>query len=131
MSCLSHLGFTSCKADPDVWLRPVDDRKGSECYDYLLVYSDDVMVICKDPRVVLQHLDKYFKVKDDSIQPLNIYLGRKLKPVMMPSGKFSGDRAPVNMCRRQFVTWRIGSRNEIPNSQPDVTPPCLHHTNQS
>ena len=46
------------------------------------------MVICKDPRVVLQHLDKYFKVKDDSIQPLNIYLGRKLKPAMMPSGKF-------------------------------------------
>ena len=37
--------------------------------------------------MVLQRLDKYFKVKDGSIQPLDIYLGGKLKPVTMPSGK--------------------------------------------
>ena len=86
-NCLSHLGFTSCKADPDVWLRPFNDKKGCECYEYLLVYNDDIMVICKDPKLVLQHLDMYFKVKDNSIHPPNIYLGGKLRPVMLPSGK--------------------------------------------
>ena len=85
-SCLAHLGFTSCKADPDVWLRANDD-KGCECYEYLLVYTDDVMVICKDPKLVLQRIDKYFKVKDKSIHPPNIYLGGKLRPVTLPSGK--------------------------------------------
>ena len=67
VSCLSHLGFTSCKADPDVWFRAFNDEKGCECYEYLLVYIDDIMVICKDPKLVLQCLDKYFKVKDSSI----------------------------------------------------------------
>jgi hypothetical protein len=31
--CLGHLGCTSCKADPDVWLRPIMKPDGFECYE--------------------------------------------------------------------------------------------------
>jgi hypothetical protein len=34
-------GFTSCKADPDLWLKPVTKPDGSKIYEYVLCYVDD------------------------------------------------------------------------------------------
>jgi hypothetical protein len=38
---LRNGGFTSCKADPDLWLKPMTKPDGSNIYEYVLCYVDD------------------------------------------------------------------------------------------
>ena len=39
------LSFVSCPADPDIWMGPNKKSDGSTCYDYILLYVDDALVI--------------------------------------------------------------------------------------
>jgi hypothetical protein len=39
------MGFSPCKADPDVWMRDCNTH-----YEYVLVYVDDNMIIGKEPQ---------------------------------------------------------------------------------
>ena len=43
---LQHMGFQLSKADPDIWMKPMDDR---QAYEYIAVYVDDLSVASKDP----------------------------------------------------------------------------------
>ena len=43
-SCMEHLCFTSYLADPDVWTRPAIKSNDQECYDYVLLHTDDTLV---------------------------------------------------------------------------------------
>lgn len=38
--CMDLLGFTSCLADPDLWMRKAMSNKGIEYYEYVLLYID-------------------------------------------------------------------------------------------
>lgn len=80
-TCMEHLGFQSCKADPDVWLRPNKDHTGREFYEYVLIYTDDILTIAKEPGKILSRIDKYFTLKPSSIGEPDIYLGAKLRKV--------------------------------------------------
>ena len=40
--CMARLGFTSSRADPDVWLRMSTRSTGEVYYEYVLFYVDDV-----------------------------------------------------------------------------------------
>jgi len=42
-ACMHHLQFSSCPADPDVWMRPAKKADGSSCYEYILLYTDDAL----------------------------------------------------------------------------------------
>ena len=37
-SCMRHINFESCPADPDVWMRPAMKADGSSYYEYILLY---------------------------------------------------------------------------------------------
>jgi hypothetical protein len=49
-----------CKAEPDIWMRPVDDH-----YEYIATYVDDLAISSKDPKAITDTLmNKYnFKLK--------------------------------------------------------------------
>ncbi len=47
---LCQLGYKSCLADPDVWLRPATKPNGFQYYEYVLVYVDDVLVLSHNVR---------------------------------------------------------------------------------
>jgi hypothetical protein len=76
---MEHLGFTSCKADPDVWIRENSDHTGAEFYEYVLIYTDDIFSIGKDPSAILSRLSKYFTLKEGSVGPPDQYLGAKIR----------------------------------------------------
>jgi hypothetical protein len=78
VSALQHIGYNSSKGDPDVWLRPATKPNGEDYYEYLLVYTDDILAIGIEPRVVLNKLNKYFTLKPESIKPPDDYLGLKI-----------------------------------------------------
>ena len=77
--CMRTLGYSSCKAEPDLWYKPItcpDD--GFEYYAYVLLYIDDCLAIHHDAESILYELDKYFQMKKGSIVDPDIYLGNKL-----------------------------------------------------
>ena len=81
---MKHIHFKSCLADPDVWMRPAVDTNGREYYEYVLLWTDDCLVINHRPDYVLRNeIGKYFKLKEESIGPHKIYLGGKMRQVQL------------------------------------------------
>jgi hypothetical protein len=81
------LNFEPCPADPDVWMRPAIKNDGSTCYEYVLLYVDDALVISKSTENILWNkLGYYFKLKEDLIGPPKIYLGGYIRKVVLENG---------------------------------------------
>ena len=60
---------------------------GSIIYEYILIYTDDILAIGLDPKLALNQVNGYCKLKEGSIGPPNIYLGAKLHAFINPDGK--------------------------------------------
>ena len=89
-SCMDHLGFKSCRADPDVWMRPATKKDGSQYWEYVLLYVDDCLVISEKGESVLRNeIGKYFTLKQNSIGPPDIYLGGKMSKVRLENGLYA------------------------------------------
>ena len=85
-SCMWHLGFVSCPADPDVWMRPALKEDGSEYYEYILLYTDDILSVGENAeRVVVKRLVATSSLRK-SIGPPNIYLGSNVRKVELENG---------------------------------------------
>ncbi|MGH7973897.1 MAG: reverse transcriptase domain-containing protein, partial [bacterium] len=61
---LRELGFKSSLGDPDVWLRSAVKDDGTEYYEYILVYLDDLLIISAKSDNILTYLSKYYRLKD-------------------------------------------------------------------
>ena len=86
-SCMYFLNFQSCKDDPDVWMRPALKADGSEYWEYVLLYCDDILVVGDHGEETLHNeIGKYFELKEESIEPPSIYLGGKLSKVTLNNG---------------------------------------------
>ena len=71
---MRHLDFVSCHANPDVWMRPAKRSDGSDYYEYILMYTDDALVVSDNAEQVLRNeLGRYFTLKEESIGPPKIY----------------------------------------------------------
>jgi hypothetical protein len=69
---LLRLGFKKTKHDPDLWM--VDKISH---YEYLTTYVDDILIWSKDPMVVINSLEKTYKLKSVGIP--EYYLGGNLE----------------------------------------------------
>ena len=75
---LYDIGFISTKADPDVWICPAVKPNGAEYYEYVMCYIDDILSVSLDAISVLKSLQGQFKLKDDKIEPPDVYLSAQL-----------------------------------------------------
>ena len=85
--CMRALGYESCKADADLWYKPMtrpDDNV--PYYAYVLLYVDDCMAISHNATTTLQKIDKFFQMKPGSIGDPDVYLGGKLRKIRLPNG---------------------------------------------
>jgi hypothetical protein len=59
-ACLRDMDFFPCKAEPDIWMRRVNNH-----YEYIATYVDDLAICSKDPKAITNTLmNKYnFKLK--------------------------------------------------------------------
>ena len=88
--CMDHLGFKSCRADPDVWMREAVKNDGSEYWEYVLLYCDDTLAISeRGEHVIRNEIGRYFELKEESIGPPDIYLGGKLRKVQLENGVYA------------------------------------------
>ncbi len=83
---MDHMGYQSCLADPDLWIRVFKLDNGLDYYKYVLLYVDDCMVGSQHPKETLMRLGKYFPLKPESVGPPKIYFGGKLSQIELPNG---------------------------------------------
>ena len=67
---MKEMGFTPCKSDPDVWI-----CDAGNCYEYVCVYVDDLMVILKDPDAFFRSLVEEHNYKLKGVGPPEYHLG--------------------------------------------------------
>ena len=58
---------------------------GEDYYEYVLLYTDDTLVISENPKECLPEIDRYFPMKKGSIDTPRIYLGGKISQ-LQPNG---------------------------------------------
>lgn len=84
---MCHLGYSSCLADPDVWMRAATKPDGATCYKYVLLYVDDALAIGVNAEKMLQEeVGKYFELKEASIGTPKLYLGAQMREVILENG---------------------------------------------
>ena len=76
---LRQLGFISCKADPDVWLRPAVKTDGTKYYEYVLCYVDDILCQSQRPDLVMKSVSGTYTLKEGSVKEPDLYLGAQVK----------------------------------------------------
>ena len=87
---MQHLGFQPCMADPDVWMREQYRPDGTSYWVLLLLYVDDRLLIALNPEDTLRNeIGKYFQMKESSIGPPDIYLGRKCRKIQLENGEWT------------------------------------------
>ena len=85
---MEDMGFHSCPADPDVWMRPASKVDGTEYWQYVLLYTDDILAIMEFPeRFLREELGKRFTLKEKSIGHPTQYLGNKVSKVTLDNGR--------------------------------------------
>ena len=56
---IESIGFKMCRADNDVWMRPAVKADGLKVYEYVLVYSDDLIMIGINPEEIAAQIDQH------------------------------------------------------------------------
>jgi hypothetical protein len=105
---VEELQFEPTIADPDVYRRYNRKPDGTEYWELLLVYVDDILIMSHEPRVHLQKLSSFYEFNVASIGPPTRYLGANITRVTIP-GDNSGN---------EF--WAISSRTYVQNAVKNV-----------
>jgi hypothetical protein len=93
--CMRDMGYVSCPADPDLWLKEQTDRKGRRYYSYILCYVDNLLVIHHNPRRIMDKINGFLPLKPDSVGPPEMYLGAKLKKKTFEDGTLAWRLSPA------------------------------------
>ena len=102
---MTHLGFTSCLADPDIWMRKAQKDDGSQYWEYVLLYVDDACISMNPEQVLKNEIGKYFFIKPKSVGPPKLYLGNKVSKVTLANG---------------VDTWSFSSSQYVQNAISNV-----------
>ncbi|CAJ1931500.1 unnamed protein product [Cylindrotheca closterium] len=97
-----QLEFQPCRRDINVWHHPCKRKDGLKYYEYILVYTDDVITISENPKAIMDKLNNFFVLKPDSIKEPTTYLGATIW-----KHKLDGD---------DYFTWAIGSEAYLQES---------------
>jgi hypothetical protein len=95
-SMLRDLGFMSCYADPDVWMRAAIKTINDLYYEYIFVYVDDLLQLSAKPMELIKALqEKPYDLKLEDVGPPKLYLGAKIGEFTIPA--------------RDIKTWCLSS----------------------
>ena len=82
------MGFGYCKDDPDIWFFSSVKYNGTDYYKYVLLYTNNILSIMKNPEdFIIHELGKIFVVKPNSIGPPTQYLGNKVSYATLENGR--------------------------------------------
>ena len=123
-----EMDFVACKADPNVWMRVgTKEATKEQFYEYLLVYTDDILVVLDKPKGVLTQLDQHFLLKRDSIKEPDLYLGSQVSKHRFgddPSRVYwsLGSDKYIKDAVRQVKEWLKDRNGVLKSKAPSVFP---------
>jgi hypothetical protein len=130
---MHQMGYTSCKADSNLWLKAVTGPEDNVLYyAYILCYVNDILCIHDDPMSVMNEINGYLPLKPSSVGDPDIYLGAKLKLTQLPNGVMAWGLSPskyviqaVKNCQLH-LTDKLNWKYAIPKLQPsgDIQQGC-------
>ena len=106
-------------------VRPID-RAGY--YAYILLYANDILCIHQNAESVLIKVDKYFKLKPDSIGDPDMHWGAKVRTTKLDNGGRAWDLSPSQYAREDFrnvqkyVKKNLGGRWIFPSPKKAPNP---------
>jgi len=83
---LFELGCKSAKADPDIWIQAATKHDGTQYYEILLVYVDDILCISQCPDQMMNQIKELYRLKDELIGQPKRYLGANISKYQYPNG---------------------------------------------
>ena len=104
-ACLRKMGFSPCKGINDIWIRRVDDQ-----YEYIAVYVDDLAIASKDPKAIIELLEKGFMFKLKGTGPISFHLGCDF---------FRDGNETLCMAPRKYIEKRIDSYERMFGNKPN------------
>jgi hypothetical protein len=123
---LRELGFTSCRADNDVWIRAAQRPDGTRYYEMVLVYTDDILCVSTDPKAIMCKLDQDFMLKKDSVGPPKQYLGASIGRYHFNDGSaecwYMGSDQYIAEAIRNVSNWLEGQGLQLKSRAPSVMP---------
>ena len=81
---LRELGYRSCKADPDVHMRPAIKKNGDKYYEYMIAYVDDLLCCSVNPKLQMDMIQSKFTLKDGTVEEPKMYLGADIIKTRIP-----------------------------------------------
>ena len=84
---LVKLGFKLTRANPDVWIQADVHLNGGKYYAMLFVYVDYILALSHKETEVITEITSFYKAKEVSIKPPDIYLGENIDKIQMPDGR--------------------------------------------
>ena len=86
---LRDMGFTQSKADSDVWM-----RRNGDLYEYIAVYTDDLLIGSKDPKKITDTLENVHGFRIKGVRPLPTTLGATTHVIQMAHLSVDQDDIP-------------------------------------
>jgi len=105
---LLEMGYTSTKANPDVWIRPAIRPDGHRYYEMLLIYVDDILSVSHQPAQTMEQIKELYCLKDDSVGRPKRYLGSNIAKFQLPDGTEAWSASA-----RDYVKTAIRNMEEV------------------
>ena len=83
---LKDLDFVSTLADPDVWIQYTVREDGLKYYEMLFVYVENILAVLHKSTDVIKEVTEFYRAKEGSINPPDIYLVADIMKVQIPDG---------------------------------------------
>ena len=134
---IEDLGFEMCRADNDVWMRKAQNNQGVPVWEYILVYSDDLLVVSNRAKEILAGIAQHFKLKEGSVKQPDQYLGANVGKKQLEDGTvawyLSSDsyvKAAIEnverwLAKRDSEDMRNALKTKVANSMPSGYKPEL------
>jgi hypothetical protein len=78
-----------CQANNDVMMRVGFNNKSNAVWEYVLVYSDNFLVIAANPKIIISSIDKQFRIKEGLAGEPSQYLGAAISKYQLEDGTWA------------------------------------------
>ena len=86
---LQSMDFISTRANSNVYCRLDVRSDGQKYYELLLVYVDNILLVCHDPKPTLTSLGQIYDLKEDSLGKPKQYLGSQVYKYSILDGSWA------------------------------------------
>ena len=105
--CLRDEGWTSCRAEPDIWM-----RKQGDIYEYIAVYVDDLALAMKNPASFVDILKAKYNFHFKGTGPLTFHLGADF---------YRDSHGTLSMAPRKYIERMLTNYKLIFGEKPWMT----------